>query len=1205
MRDSYSHYLTGSPMTDEDPRTQWNRERRDVKRLERLPNSSGSLFRATLSRIVQRSPLVLVGLLCVVAVRAEDLAAGGIPVIRIGVENNSPPLSFENADGEAVGFSPELLVEMEKTGRVRFEIVSGYWSDILRQFKAGEIDALANVIETEERRAVMLYSIPHVSLHGVTYTRPEDPPITHSAQFAGKKISTLNGTMSYLNAVNHEGWGGEIVGASRWQDTLLAVKEGRCDVALLTRPLKFEQPDEMGLHREFVTDVHHWFHLVVQPGNTAALERINAALAEVLRREEFDQLYAKWIGPIEPRPIRFSDLRPYRIPILLVIIFVLTFMGYYLHAHRRLSKETKALTASNVTRIRQAELLDRTGQLAKVGGWEIEVETKQLSWTLETFRISEIAPPNAPSVEEGIALYAVEARPIIEQAVETLINTGEPYDLELPFITAKGRHRWVNTQGFADRQNGKTVRLYGTFQDITERRKVEGELAAVNQKFRDLVDSTDGVVWEADATSYVFTFVSSNVERVLGYRAAEWLQPGFWASHIHEDDRDESVAVCLAHTARMEDHSLQYRFIAGDGRLVWVRDEVRLIRAGGKVQSLRGLMIDITEQKRLEAEAVKSEARFRAVFNHAPVGISLTTKDEVVFVNAEHSRITGVSVGNAKEPDAFTRATHPDDREQQVVAARKFVAGEVEHYTVEKRYVHPSGRVQWAELTSRFLPGAVAGEQWIVTTLTDINERKRSQTQLQRSESRFRSIFEEAPLGIATIDSASGEILQVNAQFATIVGRSILDTEAINWQSITNPGDLLEDLDQMARLNAAEISGFQMDKRYRRPDGTYVWINMTIAAAVVVDPQRPRHLCMIIDITERKNTELALYASEERFRLAVLKSPFPIMLHAEDGAVIQTSNSWCEISGYDSKEIRTVSDWSELAYGEQYAPALERIEALYALTESRAEGDYPIRTKSGAVRIWDFHSAGLGRLPDGRRLVISMAMDVTERRAGEMELQQSLLEKEALLKEVHHRVKNNLQVITSLLRLEGNRRLNSEVKGALGDMQGRIRSMALLHETLYRTGNYARVDLGEYLRQLATQLFRANNSSPARIRLRLAMAKVFVGIDQAIPCGLIVNELIANSLKHGFPHESSGQVCLEIKVGEGDEVHLRVRDDGIGLAEDFDISKTESLGLRLVSDLTHQLQGTLEMEPTNGFLIRFTPSKPRPNGETFSRKTLA
>jgi PAS domain S-box-containing protein len=221
----------------------------------------------------------------------------------------------------------------------------------------------------------------------------------------------------------------------------------------------------------------------------------------------------------------------------------------------------------------------------------------------------------------------------------------------------------------------------------------------------------------------------------------------------------------------------------------------------------------------------------------------------------------------------------------------------------------------------------------------------------------------------------------------------------------------------------------------------------------------------------------------------------------------------------------------------------------------------------------------------------AVVLDITERKQAEVVLRETLQQKEALLHEVHHRVKNNLQVISSLLSLEARRHLEPTTKAVLHKMQDRIRSMALLHETLYLTKNFARVDLASYLREVAVKLFRAQNAAPSAVRLVLELAAAEVELDQAMPCGLLVNELLTNALKHGFPGDRHGEVRLGLQPTADGRVHLQVGDDGVGLPTDLDLNNAQTLGLQLVTDLTKQLQGTLEMGPGPGasFSIVFTP----------------
>ena len=227
-------------------------------------------------------------------------------------------------------------------------------------------------------------------------------------------------------------------------------------------------------------------------------------------------------------------------------------------------------------------------------------------------------------------------------------------------------------------------------------------------------------------------------------------------------------------------------------------------------------------------------------------------------------------------------------------------------------------------------------------------------------------------------------------------------------------------------------------------------------------------------------------------------------------------------------------------------------------------------------RWFELSSARKAPLPGEDARCIVLSRDITQRKLAEQELLVSLQDKVGLLNEVHHRVKNNLQVITSLLRLEANRSALPETKTVMADMQGRIRSMALLHESLYRTGTFASVELGAYLKQLCTQAFRSNAQQSNSVQLVLDLAEVHVSLDQATPCGLLVNELLSNCLKHGFPNGRTGEVHVGLKPLDDNLWCLSVSDNGVGLSADFDTRRATSLGLQLVSDLARQLAATIE-----------------------------
>jgi PAS domain S-box-containing protein len=226
--------------------------------------------------------------------------------------------------------------------------------------------------------------------------------------------------------------------------------------------------------------------------------------------------------------------------------------------------------------------------------------------------------------------------------------------------------------------------------------------------------------------------------------------------------------------------------------------------------------------------------------------------------------------------------------------------------------------------------------------------------------------------------------------------------------------------------------------------------------------------------------------------------------------------------------------------------------------------------------------------------LIGTNYDVTERRQAEEQIKASLVEREALLKEIHHRVKNNLQIISSLLHLEARKKGHPEVVEALMDSRSRVKSMALIHEKLYQSPNLARVDMADYAKSLTNYILESHNKVGSHVRVRVAAEGVSLDAESAIPCGLIINELVSNALKHAFPEGGAGEIGISFTYRNGDGIALVVRDNGIGLPDHLDFRNSPSLGLNLVCNLAKQLNGTIELDSKAGttFTISFQPNMP-------------
>lgn len=225
----------------------------------------------------------------------------------------------------------------------------------------------------------------------------------------------------------------------------------------------------------------------------------------------------------------------------------------------------------------------------------------------------------------------------------------------------------------------------------------------------------------------------------------------------------------------------------------------------------------------------------------------------------------------------------------------------------------------------------------------------------------------------------------------------------------------------------------------------------------------------------------------------------------------------------------------------------------------------------------------------GQILVQTMIRDITDRKKNEEKIIASLKEKEVMLSELHHRVKNNLQIITSLLRIQSVNITDKEALEAIKVSQNRVNSMALVHEKLYKSRNFSLVDFDDYVKHLSSHLMQAYGVKKGKIDLDLNIQKVFLSVDTAIPVGLIINELISNSLKHAFPDKRQGKVTIELTKGGTVDYQLRIRDDGIGISKDIDPNRSSTLGMNLVSMLTKQLAGDIKINTDKGtdVLINF------------------
>ncbi|MDD1664961.1 MAG: PAS domain S-box protein, partial [Methanomicrobiales archaeon] len=347
------------------------------------------------------------------------------------------------------------------------------------------------------------------------------------------------------------------------------------------------------------------------------------------------------------------------------------------------------------------------------------------------------------------------------------------------------------------------------------------------------------------------------------------------------------------------------------------------------------------------------------------------------------------------------------------------------------------------------------------------------------------------------------------------------------------------------------------------------------------------------DITDRKQAETALRESEEMFRNPVEHSSVGIYL-IQDGVVHYANSKLAEMAGCRRDEMLGQSIESMILPDD--LPKVK--EALGRLVRGEVPAEhieYRGLSRDGTVR--DVEAYGSSMILHGRPAVFGTIIDVTERKRMEGQIAESLREKEVMLREIHHRVKNNLQIVNSIMNLQIQKVGDPKTVMALTDTQTRVRAMSLVHERLYKTQELSRIDLADYISKLTEELLRSQKISQ-KVELDLDIHGIFLDINLAIPVGLILNEIITNSLKYAFPDGRQGKIS--ISAGKSSEAYsIRIADNGVGIPKDFDWQKSNTLGMKLIHGLVSQVDGTitLDREAGTGYTIRIPDAKNAAEGE--------
>ena len=438
-------------------------------------------------------------------------------------------------------------------------------------------------------------------------------------------------------------------------------------------------------------------------------------------------------------------------------------------------------------------------------------------------------------------------------------------------------------------------------------------------------------------------------------------------------------------------------------------------------------------------------------------------------------------------------------------------------------------------------------------------------------------------------DSALAEPMRraLLGQSGTVVG---LDYRAATVLAAYEPVEVL-DIGIVAKIDLEEVQA-PFWKAGLLAAGFSLLV-VVASAALLVRVSNP----MLTELQERsrrlEEVVTALRESEERFRATFELAGVGIAQVSLKGRFIRLNRRLCDITGYTPEELKKLT-FQEITYPEDLAADLEYVRQILAGEIDRYSMEKRYIHKDSSV-IWVNLTVSL--VPDelrGEKHFIVVVEDISTRKTAEATVKTSLEEKEVLLREIHHRVKNNMQVISSLLSLQAANIEDARLHQLFQESQSRVRAMALIHEILYDADDLSSIDLSTYVSRLAASLTRMYGADAGQVRLNVESEDATLRIDDMVPCGLAISELVSNSMKYAFPDGREGEIDLRVTSTPEGGVKLVVRDDGVGLPAELDIRTTSSMGMGLVVGLVEkQLGGQLELDRTQGTCFTITiPPKP-------------
>ena len=838
-----------------------------------------------------------------------------------------------------------------------------------------------------------------------------------------------------------------------------------------------------------------------------------------------------------------------------------------------------------------------------------EERRKELNFVYDMARISEKKNATVDNICQTLAAYLPKAFQFPEMTCCRIVISDRDYQSGNYKETAQAINRDITINGEkagsiivgylkdpSDNSAGSFLQEENQLLDVAadwigqfiRRKQSEAQLLETNM----IINRSATVVFTwLNAPGWPVTYVSENVKNILGYEAGEFLSgKRNYVDCLHPDDAKRIANEVEFHQKAGKNEYVHepYRIFTSDGEVKWVYDWSFIVRNdSGAITHFKGFIHDITQHKHAEDSLKESEYLLKMASRMVRFGgwsVDL----------AENRVIWSDMVAMIHEqPPEFCPSVEdgisyyaPEWKERIIKVFEECTSRGIP-YDEEMEIITAKGNRRWVRTTGAAVKNSQGNIVKVQGAFQDITETMLSKQKLRDSEERFRKIFEIASLGIAQVDPNSGRILLVNKYYEEITGYSVDELLGMRFPELTHPDDRTSDWEIFQRAARGEIS-YRNEKRYIRKDGTIVWVRLHVAF-IHDETGRPVSTVAICEnITQRKEHEKLL-----KLQGKALKTAADGIVITDLKANIQWVNpAWSKLTGYSENEA--------MGQNPRILKSGEHDEAFFQNMWQKLNkglvwnGEMINRRKDGTL--YHEHQTITPMADSSGKVIhyIGIKQDITERKKTEEKLRISLEEKTTLLQELYHRTKNNMQVISSMLMIHAMRNGDEQFSALTRDINNRIKSMSLVHQKLYESNSLSYIPFDEYIRDLFSELSSSYLIRPGRIGLDIDAGSLKLLIDTAIPCGLVMNELISNSFKHAFPDDQGGTITVKASKYKDHTIHIRYSDNGIGLPSDFGQDKDTGMGWELIHMIVeYQLGGAVTCKDENGMAcdIIFTDNK--------------